>query len=1225
MKIVKKYWKQLLGVVMVLAVSVIGMGSIMAASVGITVMSADTPENQVNLTSWEVGHMEYFAASISGEENINEANIVWDSEDQKIVSVSNITGQYVYLQAMGAGTTRVTASYTFDNNGVAVTKTDTITITVKLAVTNDISEGFVHLPSIGSNAVISTNYNSEEDLLWSSDDEDVVKVVSNGDGTGTVTAVAGGSATITVRTPDNNQYCTFDVLCNIRFAESMKIETMKIMPSVYTDVITGTTNAASKKDVTVVSANENYLVVDSDGYAYGEDAGYVLLYAYPKYDYSNTVYANLTPEELASKFGDTVNVMVNFGITNGDLYVAVGDTVQLLTNASEEDLKGVNWTSDNTNIVTVDADGVMTARASGTANITATLDSKTLIDGQRMHSSAIRVTVIDSFAITETEHMMNVGDTFDLSAIVTDTRANVTWTSSDESIATITLSETDKYTVTITGMKKGTAIIKAIQEVNGVKKYAECEVSVNEPVQNITLVPTVLEIDKGEQYPLKLIFEPEKADNTEVRWVSSDESVAIVSDAGVITAIEGGDCTISVVTLDGVKVAACKLHVRVPVTGITLSKTHVVCSFSLGSYQLSYTILPEGDGVNTKVVWESSNPEVMTVDNNGFVTFHKPGNATILCQTEDTGTEGINLVATCEFVVEQPVTTVTLDYTDVTLRIGETFRLTSKVLPEDATNKALTWVSSDTSVVTVEDGMLTAVAGGDAAILVQSVDSGVTALCNVKVYQPVESVTLSNNDMEVRKGTEFWLYATVSPSNADIPAISWTCSNPKVATVDSTGKVITLAAGEAVITATSIDNPEAFASCKLTVLEPVDGISLNVVKKAIYKGEKFVITPTVTPEDADNKTVTYVSSDPDIASVDANGIVTGLKGGTCIILVTTVERGLVASCEVEVYEFVSGIKINGVGGNINLGETRRLTAEVTPESATNSGIRWTSSNKGIIQVGADGTVKAVGYGNATVTAIATDGSGVYATIDFRCIKPVTSISVSPSYVTMLNGNTTKVTATVSPADATIKHLEWSSSDESIAIVDYDGGITGVNPGICYVYVKSTDGNDITATVKVTIKPVVPATSVKVSSGELTLLPGQNATLSYKLRPSNSTDNVEWVTSDPAVATVSSTGVVTAKGQGNCEIYCISGSGAEGVTQVNVLALSATKVTLEQYDSYIIDVFGATENIKWYSNNLRIATISQNGTIIGRKPGTTTIMAKVNGKVLYCTVTVKKMK
>jgi uncharacterized protein YjdB len=338
-----------------------------------------------------------------------------------------------------------------------------------------------------------------------------------------------------------------------------------------------------------------------------------------------------------------------------------------------------------------------------------------------------------------------------------------------------------------------------------------------------------------------------------------------------------------------------------------------------------------------------------------------------------------------------------------------------------------------------------------------------------------------------------------------------------------------------------------------------------------------------------------------------------------------VERGLVASCEVEVYEFVSSIKINGTGGNINIGESRRLTADVEPSSATNAGVSWSSSNPSVIKVESSGMITAVGYGAATVTAMASDGSGVYAQIDFRCIKPVTSITVDPSYVTMLNGNTAKVTATISPSDASIKNIEWSSSDESIATVDYDGGITGLSPGICYVYAKSTDGNNITATVKVTIRPVIAATAVRMSSGSLTLLPGQSSTLSYKLRPSNSTDTIEWVSSDPSVATVSSKGVVTAKGQGNCEIYCLSESGAEGVTEINVLALNASKITLEQYDSYVLDVFGSTGTIKWYTNNSRVATVSSSGTVIGRKAGTTTIMAKVNGKVLYCTVTVTKMK
>ena len=249
---------------------------------------------------------------------------------------------------------------------------------------------------------------------------------------------------------------------------------------------------------------------------------------------------------------------------------------------------------------------------------------------------------------------------------------------------------------------------------------------------------------------------------------------------------------------------------------------------------------------------------------------------------------------------------------------------------------------------------------------------------------------------------------------------------------------------------------------------------------------------------------------------------------------------------------------------------------------------------------------------------------MYDSAEFRCIKPVTSINVSQSYVTMLEGNTVYVTATVNPPDATIREIKWTSSDESIAFVDLNGGITGVKAGICYVYATSTDGNNVVATIKVTVRPLIPATSVSIGSGSQTLLVGQNVSLKYRVKPSNSTDNVEWMSSDPYVATVNSNGVVTAVGQGNCQIYCVSSSGAEGVCDINVLAMNATRITVEQYDSYNLDVFGSTGRIRWYSDNLRVATVSNNGTVIGRKPGTTTITARVNGKVLTCTVTVTKM-
>lgn len=1225
MKQLMKYWKQLLAVVIVLAVSAIGIGigTLAAAGEGISIRSTDA--NQVNTSQWTVGHQEVFAATLSGIDDPAAVydNVKWESDNTNVIAVSRPNGETVNLTAVGAGTAIVTASYDFNINGEVVRREASITITVLLEITSNMDYGFLYIQNEGRQQLVQTN--ASERLEWLSEDPDVVSVEDNGNGTVQVTAVGGGSTTVTGTTKDG-QHCSFDVLVRVIYKPEWKVpQALQINPGEYKDVITDMTNAKNNRNVTVSCEEGKGMTVDSDGYALGTTAGYVALYAYPAYDYSRSeVCKDLTPEELSRMFGDTINSIVKFGITNTKpLTVAVGDTVQILTNASDEDRQKINWLSNDTNVIYINPDGLVTARASGKATVSATLADWLLVEGMREHRDTIEITVIDSFAISETEHLMNVGESFDLYVIATDNQnASISWTSSDESVASFVPSE-DGRTITVTGNKKGTAIIKAIQTINGVNKTVECQVSVNEPVGDIILRPTELELNIGEVYSLNLTFNPPTADNKLVRWVSSDESIATV-DEGVITAVGGGDCTISVVTLDGIKVASCKLHVRIPVTGIRLSQTQVTCSLSLGTYQLSYYIEPEGNGVNTNVVWESSNPEVLTVDKNGFVTFHNPGNATVICQTEDTGVDGINLVATCDFVIEQPVTKVTLDFTDITLKIGEQFRLTALVEPGDATNKELIWISSNESVVTVDEtGLLTAVAGGDAAILVQSVDSGVTALCNVKVYQPVTSVTISNATMEVRKGTEFWLHATALPSNADNPAISWSTANSSIATVDQTGKVTTLASGETIITATSVDTGE-YATCRLTVLEPVTGISLNITSTSIYKNSRFVLIPTVTPIDADNKSVTWTSSDPDIASVDNNGVVTGLKGGKCIILATTVERGLVASCEVEVWEFIESIKINGTTGNINYGETRILTADVTPETATNLGVVWSSSNPSVLQITERGLVTAVGYGTATIYATAADGSGVYDSAEFRCIKPVTSIDVSQSYVTMLEGNTVYVTATVNPPDATIREIKWTSSDESIAFVDLNGGITGVKAGICYVYATSTDGNNVVATIKVTVRPLIPATSVSIGSGSQTLLVGQNVSLKYRVKPSNSTDNVEWMSSDPYVATVNSNGVVTAVGQGNCQIYCVSSSGAEGVCDINVLAMNATRVTVEQYDSYNLDVFGSTGRIRWYSDNLRVATVSNNGTVIGRKPGTTTITARVNGKVLTCTVTVTKM-
>lgn len=1245
---VKRHWKVLTALVVVLMVSIVGMSMLFANSVVLTVSVVGEDK-----TTWSLSDAapQLKAEITTTSESDEVQSIVWTSSSPDVVAISPVqdTSEIVQLVFNGAGKTTITCETQVKlSDGTTANKKTTRDFFIMLEARSSTFQ----VAAVGDTIQYYTNYSQSEDatgLTWTSSDTSVATIEEVNGSTGryvtNVKAVGSGTAEITARTSDG-QTIKFIILVKAKFNNTAMVE---VNPSEYVSVYErGEADAAEPTLLTwgTTDTAGTYVTVDSMGRVLGNKAGITEVYMYTTYKYgelTESTYPGISEilhdsEKLAEEFGDFIKVKVLFGIYGGDRVLSVGDTATLSVNVTDSLQNAVNWMSSNTSVVEIDQNGNIKAKSSGTATITARIEGNKLYetDTQTIHTAQIQVSVVDNFAVSETEHTLNRGEEFTLKAIPTDTSdtTTISWTTSDESIASVTYSQKDKYSAVITaGPNTGSAIITAYQtSADGVVKKATCTVYVKEPVSGVVMEPEQVEITVGGEYQLTLIFNNDTGtipDNLEVKWVSSDESVATVAQStmvnGLVTAHSGGDAVISAITVDGIVVASCKVHVRVPVTDIQLTKNHVECSMSLATYQLSYTITPDGDGVNTAVTWDSSNPSVATVDQNGLVTFVSPGKATIICQTIDTGVDGTNLIDTCEFYINQPVTEVILDYNEHTMKIGDTFRLTALIKPDNATNRNVIWTSSDTTVATVDEtGNITAIGSGSTTIICQSEDSGVYDYCNVSVYQPVTGITLNTHEMTVRKGTIFWLNATVSPDDAWNKTVVWSSSDEAVATVDQTGMVTAIAPGECVITATSADSA-VVDKCAVVVTEPVTGITLNYTNATIYSGEKLAIIPTVTPLDADNKAVTYVSSDPSVATVDANGIVTGVTGGSTIILVTTVERGLVASCKVTVYEFVTSVDIKDEEPYMNKGVTKRLTVEVKPDTATNTGVVWSSSRPDIISVDSKGNITSKGYGTATITATAADGSGVYDTYTVTSVKPVQSVSVSPTSVTMLEGQTADINVTVSPSDATFTDVEWTSSDETVATVDFNGTITGLKSGICYVYATSTDGNKIQGRVKVTIKPAVPATGVTINTSEMVLLPGQTEAAKARLKPSKSTDSVEWISGDPCVATVDSNGVVTAKGQGQTEIYCVAESGVESSFTVIVLALNSSKVTIEQYDTYVLDVFGATDDIKWYTNNRRVATVDANGNVIGRSVGTTTITAKVNGKILYCRVTVTKLK
>ena len=251
----------------------------------------------------------------------------------------------------------------------------------------------------------------------------------------------------------------------------------------------------------------------------------------------------------------------------------------------------------------------------------------------------------------------------------------------------------------------------------------------------------------------------------------------------------------------------------VSVTNITLSSESI--SLVEGdSETLTATVSPS-NATNKKVIWTSTDGSIASVDN-GRVTALKPGNTTIKAKSDDGGK-----TATCQVTVKAKVynvESVSLDKTNITLTEGDSETLTATVYPDNSTNKNVSWKSSNTSVATVNNGVVTALKAGTATITVTTEDGGKTATCqvtvNARIYN-VESVSLDKTNITLTEGDSETLTATVYPDNATNKNVSWKSSNTSVATVNN-GVVTAIKAGTATITVTTEDGRKT-ASCQVIV------------------------------------------------------------------------------------------------------------------------------------------------------------------------------------------------------------------------------------------------------------------------------------------------------------------------------------------------------------------------------------------------------------------------
>ena len=249
-----------------------------------------------------------------------------------------------------------------------------------------------------------------------------------------------------------------------------------------------------------------------------------------------------------------------------------------------------------------------------------------------------------------------------------------------------------------------------------------------------------------------------------------------------------------------------------------------------------------------------------------------------------------------------PVSSISINKSSITLDVGEGATLTATVSPSNATDKTVTWSSSDTSVVTVNNGLIKGVKAGTATITAKS-NNGKTSSCKVTVTIPVTGITLDKTTASREVGLSITISATINPSNASNQTVKWTISDTSVASVQNSGKttvVIGKKVGTATVTATT--NNGKTATCKVTIVPQLArNIVLNKTNISILRGKAEQLTATVEPSNAENKTVTWTSSNPDVATVSSTGLVTGKKASTSSVIITAqTSNGIKTTCLVSV-------------------------------------------------------------------------------------------------------------------------------------------------------------------------------------------------------------------------------------------------------------------------------------------------------------------------------------
>ena len=495
-------------------------------------------------------------------------------------------------------------------------------------------------------------------------------------------------------------------------------------------------------------------------------------------------------------------------------------------------------------------------------------------------------------------------------------------------------------------------------------------------VNNNTLSNSI-NLNIGEEVTIKFLLNPSNATLKEVNWTNSDSNKVSMKDSvgyALIKGLKVGSSNIEIIVKDydgNVKTDSVKVNVinsdqPVLVSSITLSPTSVTLSPN-GTYKFNVMVNPS-NATNKGVTWSSSNTNVVSVDQNGNIKALKKGTAKIRVTAKD----GSGKYAEASVTVESPkptnilVTGVSLNASTVKMYVGQNYQLIHTVKPSNATNKGVTWNSSNTNVVSVSNGKIIGKSSGKARITVTTIDGGYSAYTDVTVINRPSSsskpssssssgssisssIDIIKDTIELNKGSEEKLEYKLSQDLID-SIIIWKSSNTDVAVVKN-GIVTAISDGEATITAT-INGKDIKDTCKVIVKKlDLTGIVFEDESLSVSVGKTLKLTLNALPSGADLPSLKWDVDNKDILSVSDEGVIKGLNVGEAIVTVSSIDEKYNASVNVTVTPYVSEpIEINVEGYDLNFDEnTYSYTLKIKNEKS----LKITSNVKDISIKGND--------------------------------------------------------------------------------------------------------------------------------------------------------------------------------------------------------------------------------------------------------------------------------